>query len=123
MSGIFILLAVVLGAMAAHWLKTVLSETELVSFNTAVRYQMWMGLGAAIMILVEQVFLKKVTKTAWWVLLGAFCFSGSIYALTLLPDAHSLRQIVGLITPIGGFIMISGWGIFVFRILRQQSVK
>ncbi len=123
MSGIFILLAVVLGALAAHWLKSVLSEAELISFNTAVRYQMWMGLGAAIMVLVEQIFLNKVTKTAWWVLIGAFLFSGSIYMLTLLPDAHSLRQIVGPITPIGGLILISGWGIFMFRILRQQSVK
>ncbi len=112
-AGVFILTAVVLGAMAAHWLKAVLSSTEIDSFNTAVRYQMWMGIGAANIVIIEKVFLNSVSKAAWRVLAGAFLFSGSIYTLTLLNEGSFLRQIAGSITPTGGLIMISGWLIFV----------
>ena len=41
--------------------------------------------------------------------LGCLCFSGSIYGLVLLPKGHSLRKLLGPVTPLGGLLFIAGW--------------
>ena len=40
---------------------------------------------------------------------GTLMFSGSIYALVLLPEAHGLRKLMGPTTPLGGLTLMAGW--------------
>lgn len=112
-------LAVVLGAMGAHALESVMSERALKSFDTAVKYQLMMSLGATILILLKNQFQVPIRAAVQLVLVGTVFFSGSIYALTALPIESGLRAIVGPVTPIGGVLMVLGWMLATIRAARQ----
>ena len=114
-----IALAVVLGAMGAHALESVLSERALKSFDTAVKYQLMMSLGATLLILLKHQFQLPIRAAAQLVLIGTVLFSGSIYALTALPLESGLRVFFGPVTPIGGVFMIVGWMLATIRAARQ----
>ena len=122
-ASLFVMTAIILGAMAANLLKGSLFPAELDTFKLAVRYQFWMGFSILMMVIIENVFLPSPSKLPWFLVVGGLFFSGSLYALVFLPAGASIRQIVGPITPIGGILMILGWGLFLIRIIRQQSVK
>ena len=104
-SGAFLgLTGVILGAMAAHYLPTVLTPEKMSSFETAVRFQMY----HAIVLLVLGGLVSRFPDRwlAWSVrgiLFGTLLFSGSIYLLSIseLP--------IGLVTPLGGMVLILGW--------------
>ena len=98
--------AVILGAFAAHALKSKLSADMLAVFNTAVEYHFLHALGLLIIgLLLGQADAPAGAKTAGWFLLGGILlFSGSLYVLAL----SGIRQF-GMITPIGGLSFIIGW--------------
>ncbi|MCB9641100.1 MAG: DUF423 domain-containing protein [Myxococcales bacterium] len=95
---------VILGAFGAHALRGKLAERSMDAFVTATRYQ----LTHAVVLLVIALLLTRLPSTwlkasAGLLLGGVLLFSGSIYLLTLVK----LR--VGVITPIGGLLLICGW--------------
>lgn len=93
-----------LGAYAAHALSAWASEATIAMVNTAVRYQMWHTL-ALLAVLIWQRFEPQARLwpiMALWAL-GIAAFSGSLYAMAL----GGLR--VGLVTPLGGLLLIAGW--------------
>jgi len=97
-------LMVALGAYAAHELSSQVS-TELVSaVETGVRYQAWHTL--AIMAVLVWRSVQPMAGQHWvlalWAL-GMLCFSGSLYLMALA----GLN--LGIVTPIGGVLLISGW--------------
>ena len=98
-------LTIMLGAFGAHALEESLSTTELKSFETGVRYQMFHVLA----LLFVNTFngFKSNTKNTISILffIGILFFSGSIYAITLGVDA----KYIWFITPIGGLLFIIGW--------------
>ncbi len=101
--------AVLLGALGAHALKAVCTPEQLQSFETAVRYQMYHSMALLVLYCVPQSASVKLTERLW--LWGTILFSGSIYLLLLLKiqfHATSLPAL-GLITPLGGILMILGW--------------
>lgn len=108
-AALFCLIAVILGAMAAHGLKPLLSEQAMESFQTGVRYQFYHGLALFGLFFLKPWSHKLLswTKRLW--LLGCLLFSGSIYGLTLLPLVGVNAKLLGPITPIGGTLMIAGW--------------
>ena len=105
-SGAFLgLSGVIAGAMGAHALEKILSPELLDSFETAVRFQMY----HAILLLIIgfgsfEIGNSLLKRAIWAILVGTLLFSGSIYVLVLTPIK------VGIITPIGGTILIIGWG-------------
>ena len=102
------LLAVVLGAFAAHGLKATDGRAaELV--ETASRYQMYHALAMLAALALVQGPIAVCTAFA----LGTVLFCGSLYALAL--GAPSL---VGAVTPFGGLAFIAGWGLLAWRALR-----
>ncbi len=103
-------LAVALGAFAAHALKSHVNENELQIFETAVRYQMYHGLGLMILALAP----KDFANAARALTLGTIIFSGSLYVLVF-----SGIKWLGAITPIGGLLLIIGWGLVTFRALKS----
>ncbi|MFT6791534.1 MAG: uncharacterized membrane protein YgdD (TMEM256/DUF423 family) [Cellvibrionaceae bacterium] len=101
------LLAVGLGAFAAHGLKGKISDTLLSAFQTATHYQMFHTLALlALLVLISQ--LTEVPRLLWfgvyaW-LIGVVLFSGSLYWLALGGPAW-----LGPVTPLGGFLLLLGW--------------
>lgn len=118
-AGIFGLLAVVFGAMGAHALKDVLSESQLSSFETGVRYQMYHAL---LLLVLSNIKALQSKAILWLVVLGVFLFSFSIYLLNLRFEL-SLEglSILGPITPIGGILLITAWGSIIYKALKIKS--
>ena len=120
---LFLGLGVLFGALGAHSLRGVLSDAQMNSFNTAVRYQVWMGFGLALTVLIGARFLQdRVRMVGWLLIIGTLLFSGSIYVLTALPSGHSMRSIIGVLTPFGGILLIIAWLLLFVRILSSKSV-
>lgn len=120
LGSIFILIAVILGALAAHALKEVLTSDQLTSFNTAVRYQMYHGL--AMLIFAHTGFLKLKAKKALLYLFstGILLFSGSIYVLVLGTMVDLNWKFLGPITPIGGLVLICSWVFIIINVWRYK---
>lgn len=109
------LLAVITGAMGAHALKDVLSSAQLDSFETAVRFQMYHALLLLLlgMLAARSSSPRLISYAIYAVIAGVLLFSGSIYVLVLTP----LK--VGLITPLGGLVLIAGWACLLIWALRE----
>lgn len=105
-SGAFLgLTGVIAGAMGAHALEKVLDPSQMDSFETAVRFQMYHALFLIILASVQERIRSNALK--WVTILtiaGTLLFSGSIYLLVLTPIK------VGIMTPIGGVVLIVAWG-------------
>lgn len=114
-----LLIGVIFGAMGAHALKDILTTQELESFQTAVRYQMYHGLG--ILILANKSAFKATVYRL--MLLGVILFSGSIYLLVLDQSIGMNLNAIGFITPIGGLFLIVSWTLLVINIIREKSTK
>ena len=112
----FALLAVAIGAFAAHALKTRLSGEMLSIFEIGARYQMYHALGLiAVAWAISQWNSQLVIAAGWLFVAGIAVFSGSLYVLSLT----GIRQL-GAITPIGGLAFIIGWFLLVLAALRSQ---
>jgi len=116
----FILLGVILGAFGAHALKAVLTPAQSVSFETAVRYQSTMSIGVlALLAWAAASNNLRLLLPAKLVLLGVPLFSGSIYLLTALDPASSVRTFIAILTPIGGLFFVVGWLLAIWRVVRN----
>ena len=118
---LFGVLAVVLGALGAHALKTVLSDASLESFRTGVAYQMYHAL--FLLFLGSTTYLNDREKRPVYLLIlaGVLCFSFSIYGLTTGPLAGLDFSPIAWITPLGGVLLISGWLLMLYRVFRPMG--
>ncbi len=98
-------LDVVLGAFAAHGLKSRLTPEMMAVFETGVRYQAYHALGLLLL-----AALRGPQSAAWCFVGGIVLFSGSLYALAL-TGARGF----GAITPLGGVLFIVGWLLLAFN--------
>ena len=96
-------LGVGVGAFGAHALAGVVTPERLVTFETAVRYQLLHALAAALAA-VAAASHPGARNAAWLLLAGSLVFSGSLYAL-VATDLGGF----GAVAPIGGAVMIAGW--------------
>lgn len=98
-------LAVTLGALGSHWLKSKLDLSALASFEVGVRYQMYHGLAIILLgLITAKTESANLRLVGYLFSTGTLLFSGSIYALVLTP----FRWLWPL-TPIGGVALIIGW--------------
>lgn len=113
-------LSVLLGAFAAHKLKTMVAETVVAIFDTGVRYMFYHALALLAVGILYQAFPTKLLKIAGiFFILGIVFFSGSLFLLTY-KEALVLAGLkwVGPITPIGGLFFITGWLCLAFGIKK-----
>lgn len=111
------MLAVMLGAFAAHGLKSKLSETLLNTFQTGVQYQMYHSLALIlIVILYRQMPQSLLLYSATFMLAGILLFSGSLYMLALTQIKW-----FGPVTPIGGVCFIVGWALLLAASLKGAN--
>ncbi|HBK83161.1 MAG TPA: DUF423 domain-containing protein [Flavobacterium sp.] len=113
-------LAIVLGAFGAHGLKKFLSEDQLTSFETGVRYQMYHAL--FLLFLAQTNYITERQKIIVFLitLLGVLLFSGSIYLLSTSNITNIKSKFIGLITPIGGLLLISSWIYLLYSIIQKK---
>ena len=109
------LLAVVFGAFGAHTLKKSLSEAQLKSFETGVKYQMYHSLALILLgILMIQFQHKYLNYASYSFLIGTIIFSGSLYILC----ATGISKL-GAITPIGGVFLIAAWVLLAIGVAKS----
>ena len=105
LGGILAALAVGLGAIGAHALKSQLSPEQLETFHTAVHYQMMHAIG---LILVTVLNLHSHSRwfdaSGWAMLFGIVLFSGFLYAWLATGNRFFVYPV-----PVGGMLFIIGW--------------
>ena len=98
-------LGVALGAFGAHGLEGRISEADLATFETAVRYQMYHALALLLVAaLPEAVTDRGGWVAGWGFAVGILVFSGSLYLLLLTGQPW-----LGALTPVGGLAFLAGW--------------
>ncbi|NLG08947.1 MAG: DUF423 domain-containing protein [Deinococcales bacterium] len=105
-------LGVALGAFGAHTLQDLVTPARLNTFETAVRYQVYQGLGLMLLSLFARQG-RGAPRAALAVLLGCLVFCGSLYLLVAGGPAF-----LGAIAPVGGAAMIGGWLVAAWRFAR-----
>ena len=112
---VFALFGVVLGAFAAHGLKSRLSADLVAVFQTGVQYQFYHGLGLILLALVSvHISSNLLTYSGYLMIAGVVCFSGSLYALALTGI-----KFFGPITPLGGLFFILGWLLMLVAVVKE----
>lgn len=114
--GILGSVAVALGALGAHYLKSKI-ETGLITidqvngFDTGVKYHIYHTLAMLIVFLLAKQIQSNYLKWAFnCFLIGIILFSGSLYLLCTRNLFHAdWLSFLGPITPIGGLFFIAGW--------------
>ena len=112
--------AVLLGAFAAHGLKTVLTTDALESFKTGATYQMYHAI--ILLVLANTAISDQRKKVIYWVYtLGIIFFSFSIYLLATSAVSGLNFKSIAFVTPIGGLLLIIGWVLFGFYYLKENK--
>jgi uncharacterized membrane protein YgdD (TMEM256/DUF423 family) len=117
-------MAVVLGAFAAHCLKSRFAELSAGDFQareifeTAVRYHALHALAilVASTLIARPAASRAASAACWAYLVGVVVFSGSLYLL----GATGVRWL-GAVTPIGGVALIAGWALLAVAARRLDD--
>ena len=104
-------IGVMLGAFGAHGLRNVLTSEALGWWQTGVQYQMWHAIG---LLAVGAARLPGTRLAVWLLTLGTLVFAGSLYVMALTG-----MRWLGMVTPLGGVLMIAGWLALGWRLLRS----
>ena len=108
--------AVGLGAFGAHGLKSILTVSQLGTYQTAVEYQFYHAL-ALVMVAAIGFQFPLATGLKWTAVLfvtGIILFSGSLYLLVFTNI-----KILGAVTPLGGLAFLAGWSCLTFSAIKQ----
>ena len=114
----FAVTAVALGALGAHALKNILSDSQLHSFETGVRYQLFHAITLLMLALNTEKFNHHLNKSLKLMTAGICFFSFSIYLLSIQDTIGVSLTFLGPITPIGGLLLICAWLILLFSIKK-----
>ena len=111
------LIMVMAGAFGAHGLEGRISASLLEAFETGVRYQAWHTLAIlAVLIWRQHMPLKGQSLVLWLWGAGIVLFSGSLYLLALAGTRG-----IGMITPLGGVLLMAGWLALAFTAWRARA--
>jgi uncharacterized membrane protein YgdD (TMEM256/DUF423 family) len=113
--------AIILGAFGAHALKKFLSIEQLSTFETGVKYQMYHAL--FLLFLGLHSFLDEKAKKIIFklVVFGVIFFSGSIYVLATKSITGINFKPIGIVTPIGGALLIGAWAVLFWKFLKKKQ--
>ena len=122
-AGILGAIAVIMGAMGAHALETLISPNSLKSYLTGARYNMVHAITLVALAGNQQYIHPKWFQISTYTfLIGTLLFSGSIYLLsTSAITGIEAKSVLGPITPIGGLVLISGWVSIVIGAIQAKK--
>ncbi|MCK9469459.1 MAG: DUF423 domain-containing protein [Porticoccaceae bacterium] len=109
------LLAVAFGAFGSHGLKASVGPHLLDVWQTAVSYQMYHSLALLALALLPAALGPLFRCAAWLMVGGTIIFSGTLYGRVLL-DLPAL----GMVTPLGGVLLLVGWTTLVWAFARHR---
>lgn len=126
--GILGAIAVALGALGAHFLKSkipsgLITIDQVNGFDSGVKYHMYHTLGMLLLMILNHLQPNKYFVWAkaffFW---GIVLFSGSLYLLCTrnLFGAEWLK-VLGPITPLGGICFIIGWLLLCMPMLKTDK--
>ena len=108
--------SVAFGAFGAHLLKATIAPERLSTWQTAVDYQMFhTTVLLTIFILYQFNKSKLLVRSALSITFGVVLFSGSLYLLVLTDTSW-----LGIITPIGGILLLIGWFVLLLHFLKTS---
>jgi len=122
LSGLLGFTAVALGAFGAHGLRSRLESLpdgvkRLEWWNTAAHYHLIHALALALAAwLVHRGAGTAGVVAGWSFVAGVALFSGSLYLMTITGQTK-----LGAITPLGGLLLLVGWGAVVVAGWRSGS--
>ena len=105
-------LGVALGAFGAHGLEDRLAPAAIAWWQTAVEYQMWHALAMVALGLGP----LRARAAAWLFAAGILLFSGSLYLMALTGT-----RALGMVTPVGGLLLIAGWAALGWSAIRGRG--
>lgn len=115
------LFSIILGAFGAHALKEVLTEQQLISFETGVRYQMYQALFLLFIGSTKLLSVKAKKIATILLMIGVLFFSGSIYLLTTQNLFGLKLSLLGPITPVGGLLIMISWVYTAINVRNQKN--
>ena len=118
---VMLVIAIVLGAFGAHALKEHLTPEKLNTFEVGVRYQVYHGLAFLILGFSADKFQFSLKLPTRLIFVGVLMFSGSIYFLAIQEILDVSLKFLGPITPLGGLLIITGWILFLIKIMRSKA--
>lgn len=110
--------AVMLGAFGAHALKESLTAAQLLSFETAVRYQIYFTVILLFVNIYDGFSGKQKNSISYLFFAGILCFSGSIYLIQL---TQITAKSIWFVTPLGGLFFIIGWISMIMIFLKKHK--
>ncbi len=113
--------AIILGAFGAHALKKILNLSELNTFETGVKYQMYHALFLLFIGANNAISNKNKTTIFYFIISGVLAFSGSLYLLATNKVLPVDFRAFGFVTPIGGLLLIMGWLWLFVSFFRKNS--
>lgn len=109
-------LGVMAGAFGSHALRARLAPDMLAVFEIAVRYQLIHALGLMAVAWASTRWPGAAVNAAGWLFIaGIVLFSGSLYLLTVTGTRG-----LGIVTPIGGVLMMAGWASLAWAALASR---
>jgi uncharacterized membrane protein YgdD (TMEM256/DUF423 family) len=105
-------LGVALGAFGAHGLRDMLDPAALGWWQTAVQWHMWHAMG---LVALAAAPWPRLDRAAALLAVGTLVFSGSLYLMALTG-----ARWLGMVTPLGGVLMIAGWAMVAWSAWRGQ---
>lgn len=114
-------MAVALGAFGAHGLKKFVDNDTVAIYQTGVQYQMYHALALLVVgLLAERLSTSMVNYAGVLFIGGIVLFSGSLYLIASLKAMNKVvSPAVGIMTPIGGLLFITGWLLLLFAIIKK----
>jgi uncharacterized membrane protein YgdD (TMEM256/DUF423 family) len=114
---------VILGAFGAHALKSIISEAQLLSYQTGILYHLLHSIVLLIIAILYQLTKNKSFLTAGYLMFaGILLFSFSIYLLALKDFlALPMLKFLGPVTPIGGTLIIISWVLIFINAFRLKN--
>jgi uncharacterized membrane protein YgdD (TMEM256/DUF423 family) len=102
-------------------LKAVLNQEQLNTFETGVRYQMYHALFLLFIGYSQRLSAKAKKAIFYLITAGVVFFSGSIYLLATDSLNAFDFKVIGIVTPIGGLLLVIGWFLLFVDFLRKKS--
>ena len=112
--------AVVCRALSYHTLRLTLTASHTMEqFNLAADYLLIHGLALALLAhLAETRPCRAFTLSGWALLIGSLCFQGTVIAKCFVDLGP-----VGVLTPIGGVLLMAGWFLLALGGLQSRESK
>ena len=119
-AAVFGAIAIVLGAFGAHGLKSLISPESITVFETGVKYQMYHALFLLFLGTTPLVSERAKKSILMLVVSGVVLFSGSVYFLACNALFSFDFKKIGIVTPIGGLLLILAWIMLFLHLIKQK---